>query len=172
MFAAEALLAEATVACDGLRGCFAGWMGAAGLSAHYYWVAGGMSIFASGIAISVAGMVVVVVRREVGVPGIIGTSVLIVSAAWFSITVAVAGDDDSDTSVSAVPPRRGERSSRVVAGCILREATVSDGGRWRPARRRRTSEGRLVEAERKSRTSEMEFEGRTLRGMAVRLLGQ
>lgn len=55
----------------------------------------------------------------------------------------------------------------MVAGWRLRDETVSEGGRCRPARRRRTSDGRLVEAERKSRTSEMEFEGRTFKGMAV-----
>lgn len=176
VFAAEALLAETTVAGDGLGSRFAGWVGAAGFAAHDYRGAGVISSFVRGVVVSVVGMpvlVVLVFRREVGVPGIVGTSVLVGSAGWFSVAVAVAvagDDDDSDTSVSAVPPRRGERSSRVVAGCMLREEMVSDGGRWRPARRRRTSDGRLVEAERKSRTSDMELEGRTFRGIAVRLL--
>jgi hypothetical protein len=34
---------------------------------------------------------------------------------------------------------------------------------------RRTSEGRFVEAERKFSTSDMEFDGRTFRGMAIEL---
>lgn len=72
-------------------------------------------------------------------------------------------------SAGAVPPQRGETSSRVVAGCRLSDATVSEGGRCRPARRIRRSEGRFAEAERKSRTSEMEFEGRTFSGIAFRL---
>jgi hypothetical protein len=55
----------------------------------------------------------------------------------------------------------------VLAGWRLRDEMVAEGGRCRPAKRRRTSDGRLVEAERKSSTSEIEFEGRTFRGMAV-----
>jgi hypothetical protein len=92
-----------------------------------------------------------------------------VSAATADSAGLVSVASNSPISSDAVPPRRGERSSRVVDGCRLSDDTVSEGGRCRPARRRLTSEGRLVEAERKSRTSEMEFEGRTLRGIAVRL---
>ena len=110
---------------------------------------------------------------DVGAVGVVGvlvpkagvSSVFGGSPDWVSV-VDVAG---SLISVGAVPPRRGERSSSVVAGWRLRDETVSEGGRCRPARRIRTLEGRLVEAERKSRTSEMEFEGRTFNGMAVRL---
>lgn len=75
----------------------------------------------------------------------------------------------SPISGGAVPPRRGERSSRVVAGWRFSDDTVSEGGRCRPARRSLTSEGRVVEADRKARTSEMEFDGRTFRGMAVKV---
>jgi hypothetical protein len=103
---------------------------------------------------------VAVVVVGVAVPEV-GVSVRAISAGLLSVMIA------SPMSVGAVPPRRGERSSNVVAGCRLREDTVSDGIRCRPARRIRTSAGRLVEAERKSRTSEMEFEGRTFNGMAV-----
>lgn len=89
-----------------------------------------------------------------------GVSVPPVSAG-FSSVVGV-----SPIAVGAVPPRSGESSSKVVAGCKFSDDMVSEGGRCRPARRRRTSEGRFVEAERKSRTSEMELEGRTFKGMA------
>ncbi len=92
-----------------------------------------------------------------------GVTMPAVSAGFLSLVT------NSPISLGAVPPRRGERSSRVVAGCSLSDDTVSEGGRCRPARRSLTSGGRFVEAERKSRTSEMEFDARTLRGIAVRL---
>ena len=91
-----------------------------------------------------------------------GVTVPAAGAAMLSVARA------SPISLGAVPPRRGQRSSRVVAGCRLRDDTVSEGTRCRLARSSRTSDGRLVEVERKSRTSEMEFDGRTLRGMAER----
>ena len=69
-------------------------------------------------------------------------------------------------SVGAVPPRSGDRMCRVVAGCKARSATVLDGDRWRPECRSRTSEGRVVDADKKSRTSDMVFEGLTFNGMA------
>lgn len=78
----------------------------------------------------------------------------------------------SSVPFDAVPPRSGERSSSVLAGCRFSDETVSEGDRCRPARRSRTSEGRVVEAERKSRTSEMEFDCRTFKGMAMRLDSQ
>ncbi len=73
----------------------------------------------------------------------------------------------SPISSGAVPPRRGERSSRVVAGWRFSDDTVSEGARCRPARTSLTSEGRVVEADRKASTSDMEFGGRTLSGMAI-----
>jgi len=76
----------------------------------------------------------------------------------------VVGVEESD---GVVPPRRGERRCKVVAGWRASSATVLEGSRWRPAWRRRTSEGRFMEeADRKSRTSEMVLQGRTLSGMA------
>jgi hypothetical protein len=77
--------------------------------------------------------------------------------------------DASPISVGAVPPRRGESSSSVVAGCKLSDDTVLEGDRCRPASSNLTSAGRFVDAERKSRTSEMEFEGRTFSGMPIEL---
>jgi hypothetical protein len=70
-------------------------------------------------------------------------------------------------SVGAVPPRSGDRMCRVAAGCKARSATVLEGDRWRPECRSRTSEGRVVDADKKSRTSEMVFEGLTFNGMAA-----
>lgn len=88
-----------------------------------------------------------------------GISVWTVSAGLLSVV------GDSPVSTDAVPPRRGDKSSRVVAGCRFSDATVSEGSRCRPASRIRTSEGKFAEAERKSSTSDMEFEGRTFSGM-------
>jgi hypothetical protein len=72
-----------------------------------------------------------------------------------------------EDSVGAVPPRSGDRMCRVAAGCNARSATVLEGDRWRPECRSRTSEGRVVDADKKSRTSEMVFEGLTFNGMAA-----
>lgn len=112
------------------------------------------------VGVDVPDAAVVVVG--VAVPDV-GVSVPAASAGLLSVMRA------SPISVGAVPPRSGERSSRVVAGCRLSDDTVSEEGRCRPARSRRTSDGRFAEAERKSRTSEMEFAGRTFRGMAVKI---
>jgi hypothetical protein len=78
------------------------------------------------------------------------------------ISVAVV-----EASLGAVPPRSGESMCRVVAGCRPKSATVLEGDRWRPECSNRTSEGRVVDADRKSRTSEMVFDGLTFSGMAV-----
>jgi hypothetical protein len=83
---------------------------------------------------------------------------------------SVGEDDASAILDGAVPPRRGERSSRVVAGERLSDEIVSEGDRWRPARSSRTLDGKLAEADRKSRTSEMELEGRTFRGIAIYMI--
>ena len=72
-----------------------------------------------------------------------------------------------ELSLGAVPPRSGESMCRVVAGCRPKSATVFEGNKWRPECSNRTSEGRVVDADRKSRTSEMVFDGLTFSGMAV-----
>jgi hypothetical protein len=51
-----------------------------------------------------------------------------ISAPAFSATL-VSVVVNSPISVGAVPPRRGDRSSSVVAGCRLSDDTVSEGGR-------------------------------------------
>ena len=78
------------------------------------------------------------------------------------ISVAVV-----ELSLGAVPPRSGESMCRVVAGWRPKSATVLEGDRWRPECSNRTSDGRVVDADRKSRTSEMVFDGLTFSGMAV-----
>lgn len=118
-------------------------------------------------AVVVVGMdapdvVIVVAVMGVAVPDV-GVSVP-VDTAGLELSV-----EASPTSGVAVPPRRGERSSRVVAGWSFSDDTVSEGAKCRPARRSLTSEGRVVEAERKASTSEMEFEGRTFSGMAIKV---
>jgi len=72
-----------------------------------------------------------------------------------------------DVSLGAVPPRSGESMCKVVAGCRPKSVTVLEGDRWRPECSNRTSEGRVVDADRKSRTSEMVFDGLTFRGMVL-----
>lgn len=120
---------------------------------------------AAGVAVGVDVTVSTAVAAITGRVAVLeaGISVWTVSAGLLSVV------EDSPVSTDAVPPRRGDRSSRVVAGCRFSDATVSEGSRCRPASRIRTSEGKFAEAERKSRTSDMEFEGRTFSGMAVRL---
>lgn len=105
--------------------------------------------------------VVVVV---VVVVGCVGAEV---SSGRVSAGGSVGAVDVSAILVGAVPPRRGESSSKVVVGGRLSDEIVSEGDRWRPARTSRTLDGKLAEADRKSRTSEMEFEGRTFRGIAI-----
>lgn len=78
------------------------------------------------------------------------------------ISVAVV-----EASLGAVPPRSGESMCRVVAGCRPKSATVLEGDRWRPECSNRTSEGRVVDADRKLRTSEMVFDGPTFSGMVL-----
>jgi hypothetical protein len=78
------------------------------------------------------------------------------------ISVAVV-----EVSLGAVPPRSGESMCRVVVGWRPKSATVLEGDRWRPECSNRTSDGRVVDADRKSRTSEMVFDGLTFSGMAV-----
>ena len=81
--------------------------------------------------------------------------------------VAVILVGAADGSVGVVPPRSGDKMCRVAAGCKARSPTVLDGDRWCPECKSRTSEGRVVDADKKSRTSEMVFEGRTFNGMAA-----
>ena len=78
------------------------------------------------------------------------------------ISVAVV-----EVSLGAVPPRSGESMCRVVAGWRPKSATVLEGDRWRPECSNRTSDGRVVDVDRKSRTLEMVFDGLTFSGMAV-----
>ena len=78
------------------------------------------------------------------------------------ISVAVV-----EVSLGAVPPRSGESMCRVVVGCRPKSATVLEGDKWWPKCSNRTSEGRVVDADRKSRTSEMVFDGLTFSGMAI-----
>jgi hypothetical protein len=78
------------------------------------------------------------------------------------ISVAVV-----EVSLGAVPPRSVESMCRVVAGCRPKSATVLEGDRWWPECSNRTSEGRVVDVDRKSRTLEMVFDGLTFSGMAV-----
>lgn len=82
-------------------------------------------------------------------------------------SAAVMSAGPIDGSVGAVPPRSGDRRCRVAAGCKARSATVLEGDRWRPECRSRTSDGRVVDADRKSRTSEMVLDGLTFKGMAA-----
>jgi hypothetical protein len=118
----------------------------------------------------------VVVGVDVPVDGAVVAGVALSGAKAAAPGASAAGlasaEDASRMSFCAVPPRRGERSSRVVVECRLSDDTVSEGDRCRPARRSRTSEGRFVDADRKSRTSTMEFDGRTFRGIAVAMRSQ
>lgn len=82
--------------------------------------------------------------------------------------VAVISVGFVGVSRSAVPPRSGERRWRVAAGCSASSATVLDGWRWRPEWSNRTSGGKVVDADRKSRTSETVFDGLTFSGIAVK----
>lgn len=79
------------------------------------------------------------------------------------IVAAVVEEDVSDDG--AVPPRRGERRCKVDEGAKPRSPTVLDGERWRPAWRSRTSVGRVVEAERKFKRSEIELDSLTFKGI-------
>lgn len=81
--------------------------------------------------------------------------------------VAVIFVGPAGGSVGVVPPRSGDKICRVAAGCKARSLTVLEGERWRPECKSRTSEGRVVDADKKSRTSEMVFEGLTFKGMAA-----
>jgi hypothetical protein len=84
-----------------------------------------------------------------------------------SSMVAVISVAVVEVSLGAVPPRSGESMCRVVVGCRPKSATVLEGDRWRPECSNRTSEGRVVDADRKSRTSEIVFDGLTFSGIAV-----
>jgi len=94
-----------------------------------------------------------VARTGVAVPDVVGVGVDCKTSSLSCIP------DRSDCVIpepaAAVPPRRGERRCKVDEGGRARSATVLEGDRWRPAWSNRTSEGSVVDAERKFRTSEM-----------------
>jgi hypothetical protein len=114
----------------------------------------------------------VAVAVAMEVVGLVNDGIVVVvvevAGVWVSEEGSEAASVGSIISDGAVPPRKGESRSKVVPGGRLSDEIVSAGERCRPARRSRRSQDRLVEADRKLRTSEMEFEGWTFRGMAVR----
>jgi hypothetical protein len=97
----------------------------------------------------------------------VAADVLVCRASSTAGIVAVILVGAADASVGAVPPRSGDKICRVAPGCRARSPTVLEGERWRPKCKSRASEGRVVDADRKSRTSAMVFECLTFNGMAA-----
>lgn len=86
---------------------------------------------------------------------------------WRVAVMSLPMSVDDSGSVGAVPPRRGVRSWSVEEGCRLSSETVAEGSRVWPDCSNLASAGMLVEAERNSRTLEMELVGLTLSGIAA-----
>ena len=60
----------------------------------------------------------------------VAAEVLVCGGSSAGGNVAVMPVTAVEDSVDAVPPRRGDRMCRVVAGCKARSATVLEGDRW------------------------------------------